>query len=165
MTAEEVLAKRQEIVTEARSWIGTPYRLGAAVKQAGADCSTLLYACYRNCDLVPEEKIGVFSYDWFAHVQEDKYWERVRYLLEMRRLAYQTAEAVAYQSTEAAPGSLVLLRAGGARLYNHGGIVLAWPRLVHAITPAVKEVDASRDPLWACQRIRILDPFGGQATE
>src|SRR3954452_11723136 len=129
MTTQEILERRTAIITEARSWVGTPYRLGNPVKKAGADCSTFIYGVYRSLDLVPDEQIGVFAQDWYCHTDEDKYFARVKYLLQVRRHAYKTAEAVAYRSTKATAGSIVLVKANGSAKYNHGGIVTAWPRI------------------------------------
>jgi NlpC/P60 family putative phage cell wall peptidase len=47
---------RQQIVTEARSWIGTPFRHQARLKGVGVDCAGLLIGVARALELVP---------DWF----------------------------------------------------------------------------------------------------
>jgi hypothetical protein len=74
-------------------------------------------------------------------------------------------EATAYRSLELAPGNLVLTSVARSKLYNHGGVITAWPRLVHAIAPAVVEIDASRDPLWSFRRIAVFDPFPPATAE
>lgn len=146
--------QRDRIVREARSWIGTPYRLGARVKGAGADCATLLLEVYRACGLITDDELGVFAGDWWLHTTEE------RYLLRVLRHAHLVAETIAYRSSIACPGDIVLARAAKSRLYNHGGIVTAWPLLVHAAHPTVAEIDASTDRLWAYQQIAIFDPTG-----
>lgn len=145
---------REQVVGEARSWIGTPYRLGARVKGAGVDCATLIAEVLIACGLAERDELGVYSHDWFHHASEE------RYMLRLLRHVTHTLDAVAYRSLAIEPGNIVLTKAARSRLYNHGGIVLeAWPKVVHAVSPAVQETDAARDPLWGCRPIAVFDPF------
>jgi NlpC/P60 family putative phage cell wall peptidase len=150
---------REHVVSVARSWIGTPYRLGARVKGAGCDCATLLLEVYRECGLVGDEQLGVFAGDWWLHTTEEKY------LLRLLRHAFKVAETVAVRSTKAEPGVIVLTRAGGSRVFNHGGIVTAWPRVIHTGSGGVEEIDASRHPMWAGHVITIFDPLGASDVQ
>lgn len=144
---------RQRIVQEALSFVGTPYHLGGRVKGAGVDCATLVFLTYLHCGLIPNEDLGVFQHDWYCHAKEETY------LMRILRHAYKTAEAVTFRSmTEAKPGDIVLVKAARSRLYNHGGIVIRWPRIVHAITPKVQETDASTCPMWANKTVLIFSP-------
>jgi len=146
------LAERLQVVAEVRSWIGTPYHAtGAMIKGAGCDCSTLIYAVYRACGLVPDEDIGVFATDWFCHAKEETYMRRIV------RHAYKTVQAVSWPTLEAKPGSIALTRAVGSRVYNHGGIVTKWPMVVHALQPHVAEVNASTHWIWANKEVTIFD--------
>lgn len=147
MTVEE---QRAAVVAEAYSWIGTPYRLGARVKGAGCDCATFIAEVLIACGLAQREDLGVYSQDWFFHDQTD------RYLLRLLRHTTKTLEAVAFRSFAAAPGDVVLTRTHSSKVYSHGGVVTAWPRLVHAIAPKVEEIDASTHPLWACRHIALF---------
>lgn len=143
---------REEVVAEARAWIGTPYRLGGRVKGAGADCSTLLLEVYRACGFILDDDGFAFGQDWFLHTSEPEYLKRAL------KLARQVSEGICYRSTVAEPGNLVLSKAVGSRLHNHGGIVTAWPRLIHAVQPIVEETDI-RHALWQNREIVILDPW------
>lgn len=147
------MISRTEVVSEARSFVSTPYHLGGQVKGAGVDCATLLMCVYRNCGILKDEQLGVFAGDWWLHAKEDTY------MLRILRHAFRVAEAVAYRSLEAAPGNIVLTKCAGSRVYNHGAIVLAWPRVVHAVHPAVEEIDASKHPMWAYQTVAVFDPW------
>jgi len=146
-------ATREDVVREARSWVGTPYLLGARVKGAGADCGTLLLGVYRACELIDDEDLGIYAGDWWVHATEEQYIFRVL------RHARQVLEAVAYRTTDVRPGNIVLTRTRGSKIYNHGAIVLAWPQIVHALPPVVAECDASRSPVWGFQRIVAFDPW------
>ena len=161
ITVADAVTKRNLVVTEARSWIGTPYETNQMCKGAGVDCARLLVAVYRACGLVPEEEIGIFSGDWFNHATEDVYMHRIV------RHAYKIVEAVAVRSLDpiwvnrALPGNILLARVNGSRIYNHGGIVTSWPWAVHAMRGGVREVEVPRDLLWADAIITVFDIFGG----
>lgn len=146
---------RNKIVTEAKSWIGTPYHPNAQVKGAGCSCATFIYAVMLECGLVPEEKIGNYSNDWFLHIREDIYTKR---LMRLLRYTSEPRSAVTYRNTPILPGSILLLKAAGARYNNHGGIVTQWPYLIHGIHPDVHEIDASRDPMWMFRQVLVFDP-------
>lgn len=47
---------REDIVDEARSWIGTPWHHQATVKQIGCDCLGLIRGVYINVGLLPPIK-------------------------------------------------------------------------------------------------------------
>lgn len=127
------------------------------MKGAGCDCATFLAEVLIACGLAEREELSVYAHDWFHHTSEE------RYLLELIRHAPHILDAIAYRSTEIAPGSIVLTHAAHSKIYNHGGIVTAWPHVVHALAPAVEETDASRHRLWAYRQIAVFDPFAKAA--
>jgi cell wall-associated NlpC family hydrolase len=147
------VSENTAIVQEARSWIGTPYHLGARVKGAGCDCATFLAEVLIACGVAEREDLGVYSHDWFQHAESE------RYMLRLLRHAEKVLETVAYRSVEAQPGDVVLTKAVGSHVFNHGGLVLEkWPNVVHAVDPCVEEIDASTHPLWAYQQIAVFRP-------
>jgi NlpC/P60 family putative phage cell wall peptidase len=143
---------RAAIVAEARSWIGTPYHLGARVKGAGCDCATLIAEVLIACGLADREGLGVYSQDWFFHTSNE------RYLMGLLRHAAKTVEAVAHGSAGALPGDIVLTRLARSKVYNHGAIVTAWPKVIHAIQPQVEEINAATHPLWTYRAIAVFTP-------
>jgi hypothetical protein len=144
---------RNRIVACARSWCGTKYHLNACLKGVGVDCGRLPLGVFRELGLT-DEKIDVFSHDWFCHATEDAY------KLRILRHAKQIAEAIAYPTLDAKPGCILLLRAPTEReIHWHGGIVTKWPFVVHAIYPAVQEIDASRHPMWMHKEVAVFDPW------
>lgn len=52
------------ILTEARSWIGTPYRHQASVKGAGTDCLGLLRGVWRAVVGAEPEAVPPYTEDW-----------------------------------------------------------------------------------------------------
>lgn len=127
---------RSRIVSEARSWIGTPYISNAMIKGpgGGTDCAMLLFAVYGSLGLIP----GVadprpYSPQWHIHRTEEKYMEAV--------LKY--AKQI---DGPPLPGDLVMFRIG--QVHAHGAIVVGWPNVVHARGgAAVAEEDISKDVL------------------
>jgi hypothetical protein len=148
MTQEE---KRAQIVTEARSWIGTPYHARARTKGAGCECGSLLMGIAVNCGLVKDEALEMFSLDCWAHWTDDKY--RLRVMRHARRVL----DGVAYRTTNILPGCLILTRAAGCKWFNHGAFVTKWPMIVHSVMPHVEEVDSTTHHLWAFKPIEVYD--------
>ena len=110
-------AQRAAVVAEARSWIGTPHIDMARVKGAGVDCAMMSAEVYFACGLIPQQEVEFYPGDWHLHRCKERYMERVR------RYAREVSAPL--------PGDLVLYRFG--RAFAHGGIVIAWPLIVHAV--------------------------------
>jgi len=153
-TPELEALSRESVIAEARSWIGTPYHdSGAMVKQAGCDCASFLYCVYHTMGFIPDEEIGVFSQDWFKHTTEEVYMRRVL------RHAYKIVEKIAHASMEAKPGNIVLVKGPDSKIFNHGGVVTKWPRVIAAAHPRVAEVNATKDELWTYKLVMVFDPW------
>jgi cell wall-associated NlpC family hydrolase len=153
---------RQAVVQEAREFLGTKYVLGGRVKGAGVDCFTLISEVLIRTGNASPDDVLVYSQDWFMHAKREEY------MLRLMRNTVLLAEAVAHRRVDAAqPGDIVLVRTIKSRVFSHGGIVTVWPRVIHAMAPAVEEIDAATHPLWSAQRIRIYHPWawGGAATQ
>ena len=149
---------REESVAVAHSWEGTRYVLGGRVKHAGCDCGTLLAEWSIECGICTcesLESIGLYSHDWFCNTSEE------RYLLRLMRHARKTLESVCRggATVETKPGCLVLFKVARSHLYNHGGIIVNWPMIVHAVDPAVVQSDATRHYMTSFTEMCIFDPW------
>jgi cell wall-associated NlpC family hydrolase len=112
------LQQREAVVAEARSWIRTPYHHHARIKGAGVDCAMLPVAVYSACGLMPpDQDFGAYPTQWHLHHDEEVYLGIV--------LSYAREIGGPPQ-----PGDFTLWRFG--RAFSHGGIVTAWPRVVHS---------------------------------
>ena len=109
-------AERALVVAEARSWLGTPYHHRGRIKGAGVDCAMLLAEVYRAAGLIPRLEIGYYPMDWHLHRDTEQY------------LGWVERHARQVEAPQA--GDVVLFRFG--RCFSHGGIVLAWPEILHA---------------------------------
>jgi len=149
--------RRAALVEIAKTFVGTPYVLGARVKGAGIDCASFLGQCLIESGLATAESVygglEVYHQDWHLHAPDE------RYMLRLLRHAQKAMEGVASKSSRIEPGNLLLCRAFGTRKYSHGGIVIKWPMILHAIAPCVRWADATRDPMWAHREIAVFDPF------
>ena len=156
---------RSEAVAIARSFRGTRYVLGGRLKGAGVDCATLLSEYLIEIGRTTEAQlieIGFykqgggghsFSHDWFCHSTREEY---LRGLMHFGKLV---AETICRPSNVPQPGDLVLFRVVGSERFNHGAIVTAWPRGVHACIEGVEEHNLAAHHLTAFRQLDIFDPF------
>jgi cell wall-associated NlpC family hydrolase len=150
MTEEE--AVRLSVVEEARSWIGTPYKSNAMVKGkvgGGVDCAMLLIGVYQPLHLMFGDYIDPRPYppQWHVHRNEEMYMAQVlKYAVEVLPPPERLPKA----------GDLVMFNLG--KVFAHGAIITAWPKVIHAIgNNAVQEEDISKNTigkraLWTVPR-------------
>jgi cell wall-associated NlpC family hydrolase len=139
-------ATREAVLQEARTWIGTPFRHQAMVKQAGVGCGTFLIGVYGACGFpVPKvDELGHFSKDWHFHKDQE------RYLAILQKF---TKEVGAPQVAD-----IILFRMG--RAFSHSGIIVEWPKIIHAnCAMGVGYADALRNPQLANRQMVFLSPF------
>ena len=111
------LAQRAAVVAEALTWVGTPYHHYGRVKGVGVDCATLLACVYENSGVSGPIDIPAYSPQWHINRVEEKYTDFIR----------QFADEI---SGDPQPGDIVVWRFHNT--YSHGGIVVSWPKIVHA---------------------------------
>jgi cell wall-associated NlpC family hydrolase len=144
---------RAVVVRECYQWLGTPYRPEAMGKGLGCDSATLILGVMQAVGLARGERLELYSADAWQH------WSEERYLFWLLRHARRTAEGIATPGLVAEPGDIVLTCAKRSRHYNHAGIVIAWPKVIHAIHPAVETCYATRHWFWAYNRCSVFDPY------
>lgn len=134
------------VVEVAKTWLGTPYHMGAKIKGVGVDCGTLLTEVYREAGVVGEDIcLGSFAQDWFLHTREEKYLDWItRYCVE---------------TDSRDPGNIVLFRYG--RIFSHGGIIVEWPLVIHAWRGGVSYADVTQPPLMGRKTV-LYEPVSGQ---
>jgi hypothetical protein len=148
------IAGRRILVSEAKSWINTPYHPGADLRGVGVDCGMLLVRVFVDAGLVPAFDPRPYPQDWHLHREDERY------------LGFVFNHAV--EVARAQPGDVVVFRYG--RAYAHGGIVTATQplTLVHAFSPAqaVIEEAMARNPVLAepVRRPRFFSLWAARAT-
>ena len=114
------MATRDQVVVEARSWLGTPYHHHGRIKGAGVDCAMLLAEVFEACGLVPRVDAGFYPVDWHEHRTEELFLDW------LQRCGAQPVQ------TPARAGDVALFRFG--RTYSHGAIVVTDDlQMVHAL--------------------------------
>ena len=112
----------EQIVTEALSWVATPYHHQACVKGVGVDCAMLLAGIAKACGLIaPDWRAPVYSPQWHLHQNEE--------------VLTQTLEALGCRPVPQeyqAIGDILVLQYG--RVSSHCAILVALhpPYIVHA---------------------------------
>lgn len=112
---------RDDVIKEARSWIGTPYHHRGAIKDVGVDCGMILIKIFSQAGVIQDFDPGEYPQDWMMHRSEE------RYLQTVERYAKKT-------DRDPLPGDIVLFKFG--RCISHGGIITKWPYMVHAYKDA-----------------------------
>jgi cell wall-associated NlpC family hydrolase len=157
------MRSRIDAVAIARSWIKTPYVRGGRIKGVGCDCGTLLAEYLVETGACPEEAmdaliedLGFLSNDWFCHAAAEKY------MASLIKYAPLRWEGVCMGTPPAEPGDIAMYRVVGSERFNHGSIILGWPRAVHAFSTRVAEVRPTLHPLTSHQHMAIFNPWAGR---
>ena len=126
---------RETIVTEARSWIGTPYRHQATLRGVGADCLGLVRGVWRACVGPEPQTTGPYSPDWAEATGQER-------LLEAGLRWFDPSSIRHIQ-----PGDVLMFRWRAHIPAKHLGIATSPGMMVHAHDGAsVAEVALS--PWW-----------------
>lgn len=112
--------RRELVVKEAETWLGTPYHHEARVKGAGVDCGQILIAVYSKFNFLPADyKLEHYPPDFAMH--RDREW----YLSIVQEFARPIDES------EVGVGDIVLYKWG--RLFSHGAIITNYPEIIHSM--------------------------------
>jgi cell wall-associated NlpC family hydrolase len=136
--------QRLAAVVEAKSWIGTRFAEGACVKGIGVDCGRFLVGVFSAIGIAtPELKtLPHFPHGWFLHKTGEDYLPIVQAFTEV--------------TEEPLPGDIVMFRIG--RQFAHGGIIIKWPQIIHAVDPMVQYALEYQIPFVGKDRL-FLTPF------
>jgi NlpC/P60 family putative phage cell wall peptidase len=104
---------RERIVSEARRWIGTPYRHQASALGAGADCLGLLRGVWRETIGAEPEQAPAYTSDWSEPQREEALWSAAE-----RHLAPRVCN-------ECDCGDVLLFRMRDDAIAKHLGILAA----------------------------------------
>ena len=82
--------RRQDIIAEAQSWLGTPYRHQASLEGVGADCLGLIRGVWRELYGAEPQLVPAYAPDWAERSgQDDLFGDDPGH--EMHRSGYQDA--------------------------------------------------------------------------
>lgn len=140
---------RDDIIREARAWIGTPYRHQASLKGVGADCLGLLRGIWRELVGQEPEPVPSYSPDWAELLKEETL------------LAAAQRHLVELPLSAARPGDVYLFRMGLGHPAKHCAIKSADDRIIHAYWG--KATCETRLVPWWERRIAAAFSFPGLA--
>lgn len=138
--------QRLAVVAEARSWLGTPYHHRAAIRGVGVDCALLLLEAFAGGNVIERFEVENYTSDWHLHRGEERYLAKVESFT--RRLELPGDQIHEFPDDfHLEPATILMWRVG--RTFSHGGIVTAWPFIIHSYLPSmiVEEVDVRRTPM------------------
>jgi len=136
------MAEAQQIVAEARRWIGTPYRHQSARLGAGADCLGLVRGVWRTLYGSEPEAVPAYTLDWAEPQGDEVLWAAAGRHLAGVPLAQMAA------------GDVILFRMREGSVAKHLGI-LTGAGFVHAYS----RHGVLESPLSAPWRRRIVACF------
>ena len=117
-------SKRIALLTEAATWVGTPFHPRADVKGKGVDCVSLAAALYRATGLLGKFEPPQYSIEGGMHLDDSIIEDYVRRLPEFQLMPELTWPL-------ARPGDLLLFRIG--RIPYHVGVMLGFPMFIQAL--------------------------------
>lgn len=121
------------IVTEAESWLRTPWKHAHDVKGFGIDCAMFLLRVYQGAGLVPAEiDPRPYPRDWYLHRGEERF------------LGWVTQYAERVEVGER--GDVAMYTVG--RLRAHGAVLVDETLMIHASRPSMM-VEYCERRTWA----------------
>ena len=126
---------RFDIVSIARTWLGTPYHYQASLRGVGTDCIGLVRGIYRELHGREPEAVPPYTRDWAEATGEETLISAARrHLMEIA-------------PDETAPGDVLVFRYRSRAVAKHAAILTTPATMIHAIEGApVSEVAYS--PWW-----------------
>ena len=109
--------QREAVITEARTWLGTPYHHHGRLKGVGVDCGQSLCAIYEAAGVTAPIDPGTYSTAWHLHRNEELY---VQWLERVGAVRTEQPQA----------GDVALFRFG--RTFSHGGVLVDRHTVLHA---------------------------------
>jgi NlpC/P60 family putative phage cell wall peptidase len=141
---------RNDVVAEARRWLGTPYHHQASLCGVGTDCLGLVRGVWRALHGVEAEAVPAYTRDWAEATDEETMLDAARrHLHEVDRTAVTC-------------GDVIVFRYRAHAVAKHVGILTGPGRMIHAIQgAAVAEVPLGS---WWCRHMAAAFRFPGIAS-
>ena len=115
----------EQIIAEARLWIGTPYLHQSSVKGAGADCLGLLRGVWRAVYGEEPERVPAYTADWAEPSRQEVLLDAARRWMRAKPLGID------------AIGDVLLFRMRDGSIAKHLGLQSttgSHPRFIHSYT-------------------------------
>ena len=124
------MATRQDVVNEAKKWLGARWEHQQCLQYKAADCGMILIDIFATCGIIERPKVEPYPRDWALHQTDERYLGYVE----------QHCKKVLHRSP--LPGDIAIWKFGNT--YSHGAVVIDWPLILHAqVKDGVVLADAS----------------------
>jgi len=114
---------REQIIDEAKSWIGTPYNHMKCCKGGGCDCATFLCGVYTAVGAIEMPVVEYYPEDWHCHNSEPRYLSKL----------FEYCDRLDGPDARALTGDIMMIKIGWAKTHNHGAIIVQWPTIIHCL--------------------------------
>ncbi len=121
-----------EVLSSARSWLGTPYHHGASLKSVGCDCFGLVRGIYEDLTGIKVEPSSVYSQSWLRD-KDNKYKLK------------ENLDFMGEEVSNCFPGDILIFAMGD--FYVHCGI-FAGDTFIHCYEDVRKVVEMSYTDKW-----------------
>jgi cell wall-associated NlpC family hydrolase len=139
---------REQVIEEAKTWLGTPWHMNACIKGVGVDCGRFPYAVLKFCGVPVPELPEHWPTDWFRHN------------LALNEPYLKIVQGAYKEVTLPEAGDLVLFKMGKA--FSHIAIVASWPLVIYmrgnGSSPRIEIGNAFEWPL-AGSSYRFFSPY------
>src|ERR1700712_1094357 len=89
---------QQQIISETRTWIGTPYQHQASLKGVGCDCLGLVRGVWRALHESEPEPVPAYAPDWAETGGREALVEAARrHLVEVLPLAFEPGDVLLFR--------------------------------------------------------------------
>jgi cell wall-associated NlpC family hydrolase len=146
---------REQIVAEAKTWLGTPYHDFAFMKGAGVDCAFFPLKVYQAVGL-----IGDFTPPWYSPQQwlnSPEQTDKMKLRFEDTTFLDVVLKFAHREITEAEvkPGDFIIVKIAAS--WTHGGIVVSYPEyILHPIKGRGVIGSHRNEGFWAKRPMRFF---------
>jgi NlpC/P60 family putative phage cell wall peptidase len=118
---------REDIVTETRSWIGTPYQHQASLKGVGCDCLGLVRGVWRAVIGEEPERAPPYAPDWAEAASGEPLADAAaRHLLAIDRDAFREGDVLLFRWRANLPAKhAAIVTAANTMVHAHDGAAVA----------------------------------------
>lgn len=119
MTEEQ---EREEVISEAKEWLGTPYATGGRVKQGGCDCGTFLLGVLENAGMIEHVDLPYYPEDIACHCAVPRYLNKIA----------EYNDKVTDGTRR--PGDILVFKFPGSKVPHHAAFVYDNEYMIHSYT-------------------------------
>lgn len=143
------------LIAVARSWIGTPFDKGQAVRGVGVDCVRLAAEIYLRLGVISEFDPPPYHLDGGNHLDRSQVLEYLQAHGDFHPVPGWWSQRPAEQ-WDVLPGDLLVMKIG--RVEHHVGVVIDPPRFVHALASHGVIESTFMDPTYRSRVTAVYRP-------